>query len=87
MAIFETSRPVSVIAVAAFRVVQFFEHRLEALRSWNFARETDRTLRSLSDHELNDIGIIRGEIENPFPLEHELIVQQCLLEACGYPID
>jgi hypothetical protein len=31
--------------------------------------------------------IIRGEIENPFPLEHELIVHQCLLEACGYPLD
>ena len=29
-------------------------------------------------------GIIRGEIENPFPLEHELIVQECLLKACGY---
>ncbi len=29
--------------------------------------------------------IIRGEMENPFPLEHELIVQECLLEACGYP--
>ena len=28
--------------------------------------------------------IIRGETENPYPIEHELIVQQCLLEACGY---
>mgnify|MGYP001475740601 CR=1 FL=1 len=28
--------------------------------------------------------IIRGEMENPYPIEHELIVQQCLLEACGY---
>ena len=28
--------------------------------------------------------IIRGEIENPYPLEHELLVQKCLLEACGY---
>jgi predicted dehydrogenase len=31
--------------------------------------------------------IIRDEIENPFPLEHELTVQECLLEACGYPLD
>ncbi len=30
--------------------------------------------------------IIRGEIENPYPLEHELIVQECLLQACGYPL-
>ncbi len=38
------------------------------------------------DYHLIELArIIRGEIENPFPLEHELIVQQCLLEACGYP--
>ncbi len=30
--------------------------------------------------------IIRGKIENPYPLEHELIVQECLLKACGYPL-
>ena len=30
--------------------------------------------------------IIHGEIENPYPIEHELLVQQCLLEACGYPL-
>lgn len=30
--------------------------------------------------------IIRGERENPYPLEHELLVQRCLLEACGYPL-
>lgn len=27
--------------------------------------------------------IVRGEIENPFPLEHELLVQEVLLAACG----
>ena len=31
--------------------------------------------------------VIRGEIENPYPLEHELLVQECLLKACGYPLD
>ncbi len=30
--------------------------------------------------------IIRGEIKNPYPIEHELIVQECLLTACGYPL-
>jgi len=30
--------------------------------------------------------IIQGEIDNPYPLQHELLVQQCLLEACGYPL-
>jgi predicted dehydrogenase len=27
--------------------------------------------------------IIHGEIENPYPLQHELLVQECLLKACG----
>jgi predicted dehydrogenase len=31
--------------------------------------------------------IVAGEIENPYPLEHELLVQRCLLEACGYALD
>jgi len=38
------------------------------------------------DDQLIELAqIIRGERENPYPLEHELIVQQCLLTACGYP--
>jgi predicted dehydrogenase len=38
------------------------------------------------DDQLIELAqIIRGERENPHPLEHELIVQQCLLTACGYP--
>jgi predicted dehydrogenase len=40
------------------------------------------------DDQLIELArIIRGEIENPYPLEHELIVQECLLKACGYPLD
>ncbi|HJN09238.1 MAG TPA: Gfo/Idh/MocA family oxidoreductase [Pirellulaceae bacterium] len=38
------------------------------------------------DEQLIELAqIIRGERENPYPLEHELLVQKCLLEACGYP--
>ena len=38
------------------------------------------------DDQLIELAqIIRGERENPYPVEHELIVQECLLEACGYP--
>jgi predicted dehydrogenase len=37
------------------------------------------------DHLLEFAKILRGETKNPFPYEHEWIVQQCLLEACGYP--
>ena len=28
--------------------------------------------------------IVRGEIQNPFPAEHELLVHETLLRACGY---
>ncbi len=36
------------------------------------------------DDQLIELArIIRGEIDNPYPLAHELLVQQCLLSACG----
>ena len=44
--------------------------------------ESDPDLRKR--HE-NSSQIIRGERKNPYPLQHELLVQKCLLEACGYP--
>ena len=38
------------------------------------------------DDQLIELAqIIRGERENPYSLEHELIVQESLLAACGYP--
>jgi predicted dehydrogenase len=38
------------------------------------------------DYQLIELAqVIRGERENPYPLEHELLVQKCLLEACRYP--
>lgn len=33
------------------------------LSAWNDARVTRRELNSLSDHELKDIGMFRGDIE------------------------
>ncbi len=39
------------------------------------------------DDQLIELAqIIRGVRENPYPLEHELLVQECLLTACGYPL-
>jgi len=37
------------------------------------------------EHLLELARIIRGEIENPYPISHELIVQEALLSASGYP--
>ncbi|WP_269523595.1 Gfo/Idh/MocA family protein [Coraliomargarita parva] len=38
------------------------------------------------DQLLEFASIVRGEIENPYPYSHELLVQQCHLQACGYSI-
>jgi predicted dehydrogenase len=38
------------------------------------------------DEQLAELAkIVRGEMENPYPLSHDLIVQEALLAACGYP--
>lgn len=34
-----------------------------ALIEWNDARQTRNTLAKLSDHELADIGLVRGDID------------------------
>ena len=40
------------------------------------------------DDQLLELArVIRGEIPNPYPLDHERLVQKCLLQACGCPID
>lgn len=40
------------------------------------------------DDQLTELArIIRGEIANPYPLEHELLLQKCLLLASGYTLD
>ncbi|WP_299843322.1 DUF1127 domain-containing protein [uncultured Paracoccus sp.] len=36
---------------------------LERLTAWNDTRVTRNSLSRLSDHELNDIGLCRGDIE------------------------
>lgn len=39
------------------------------------------------DEQLIELAqIIRGEKANPYPLEHELVVQEALLAASGYPL-
>lgn len=39
------------------------------------------------DEQLIELArIIRGEIANPYPLSHELLVQEVVLAACGCPV-
>ena len=62
MAAVETSRVAPFGAVAIYRIVQFVTGTAAKLSAWNDARITRNALGKLSDHELNDIGLCRGDI-------------------------
>ena len=72
MSVFETPRPapfspapfspVPLGAVSTLRVVSLFERGIDALVEWRNARVTASVLRNLSDQQLDDIGLHRGEI-------------------------
>ena len=63
MAAFETTRPAPLGAISIFRAVQFVSNALIAFSAWNDVRVTRNALAKLSDRELDDIGLCRGEIE------------------------
>lgn len=64
MAHFETTRPAPFGAISAFKFVSAFEAVLANLQAWRSAAATDETLRALSDRQLDDIGVHRGQIED-----------------------
>lgn len=63
MAAYESSRAAPFGAIAIFRFVQFFTEKSAAFAAWNDARVTRKALAKLSDRELDDIGLCRGDIE------------------------
>jgi uncharacterized protein YjiS (DUF1127 family) len=63
MAAYETSRAAPFGAIATFRVVQTVLSVVDAVRTWNDARVTRAALDKLSDRELDDIGLCRGDID------------------------
>jgi uncharacterized protein YjiS (DUF1127 family) len=54
----------SIFSIAAYRIVVWLENRAVATAKWKTRRETFKTLHKLSDRELNDIGISRGDIRS-----------------------
>lgn len=64
MAAYETSRAAPFGAIATFRAVQIVLSVVDAIRTWNDARLTRAALDKLSDRELDDIGLCRGDIDN-----------------------
>lgn len=63
MSAFETTRNAPFGAITVFRTVQSVANTLEALKTWNSARITRNALNRLSNRELDDIGLCRGDIE------------------------
>lgn len=49
-------------AISVFRGAQAVDNIANTFRSWNEARRTMNELYQLTDRELNDLGIARGEI-------------------------
>ncbi len=63
MASYETSSTAPFGAITVFRMVQSVANTLEAMKAWNSARITRKSLNRLSNRELDDIGLCRGDIE------------------------
>ncbi|MEP3636553.1 MAG: DUF1127 domain-containing protein [Paracoccaceae bacterium] len=63
MAAFDTTRPVYGSASIAGQFASFFTLVMDKVISWNDARMTRKTLLGLSDRQLEDIGLIRGDVD------------------------
>lgn len=58
-----TTRPAPLGAITAFKVINTITVIAEMIATWNDARMTRHALGKLSDRELDDIGLCRGDIE------------------------
>ena len=63
MAAHVTSAAAPVGAISIFRAVQSVGNAFASFSAWNDARVTRTTLAKLSNRELDDIGLCRGDIE------------------------
>jgi uncharacterized protein YjiS (DUF1127 family) len=64
MSVYETNRSVPLGSVTTLRVVSFFERAVDAVAIWRKARATASALSELSDKQLADIGLMRGDISD-----------------------
>ncbi len=63
MATYDTSRTAPFGAITVFHMVQSVSNAASTLRAWNSARVTRKALSKLSNRELDDIGLCRGDID------------------------
>jgi uncharacterized protein YjiS (DUF1127 family) len=64
MAAIDTTRTAFGSASVAMRPGKWITALVTALVDWNDARVTRNALSALSDRELEDIGLVRGDIDN-----------------------
>ncbi|MDJ0822613.1 MAG: DUF1127 domain-containing protein [Paracoccaceae bacterium] len=63
MASFDTTRPMADGHLYGARPSTLFARIHGAIAAWNDARVTRNALSKLSDHELEDLGLSRGDID------------------------
>ena len=63
MALYDTARP-TVDGRPAMRPAGLFGQFVGIFAAWNDTRVTRNALSHLSDHELDDLGLHRGDIDN-----------------------
>ena len=63
MATYATSRTAPFGAITVFRMVQSVGSFGAVVQNWNSARITRKALSRLSNRELDDIGLCRGDID------------------------
>ncbi len=63
MAAVETTRPAPYGAITTYRAINSLSNVALAFQAWNDARVTRKALGKLSDRELDDIGLCRGDLD------------------------
>lgn len=63
MAAYKSSRAAPVGAISFLRVAHFVSEAVSSLSGWNDARVTRNALGKLTDRELDDIGLCRGDVD------------------------
>lgn len=64
MAAFDTTRPAYGAAPVAGHFFGVFSKLVAQVVAWNDARVTRNALSALTDRELDDIGLVRGDIDD-----------------------
>ena len=58
----ENTRAIPLGSITTFRIVSLVQRGVDTLHAWRNARATRRRCSDLSDQQLADIGLHRGEI-------------------------